>query len=216
MKKNLSLKKYKHVSFDLDGTLVHTSEEYRFDIVPKIIDRLGGKLKERQSVNKFWFEANRDLVIKNEFNLDPPIFWELFRKIDTPESRSAHTNAYPDAEPAIRFLKQQGKTISIITGAPEWIAKMEIEKLNGAPHKFYLSIHHNNFKPKPAPESFFFVLDKLKIKPGESLYIGNSNEDAFFAKNAGVDFVYLCRKEHEFNLEDYCVAKVHSLEELIL
>jgi len=211
----ISLDSYKHISFDLDGTLVHTSEEYRFEVVPKVVKKLGGKIKEKQSVNRFWFEAGRDQVIEKEFGLDPKTFWKLFRTLDTAKKRSKHTYAYPDAEPVIRNLKKNGKIISIITGAPEWIAKMEIEKLKGAPHEFYLSIYHNDFKPKPSPESLIFALGKLKVSPGHTLYIGNSNEDADFAKNAGVDFIYLCRKEHDFDLEDYSIAKIHSLEELI-
>lgn len=216
MKKKISLDKYKHISFDLDGTLVHTIEEYRNAIVPKIINDLGGKIKHPKSINRFWFEAGRDQTIQEDFDLDPKVFWESFRKIDTPEKRSLHTFAYPEAEKVIRFLKREAeKIISIITGARHWIAQMEIEKLNGAPYDYYLSLCDSHFNEKPDPAGLHFVMEKLSSSPSNTLYIGNSNEDAYFAKNAGVDFIYLCRKEHDFDLEEYSVAKIHSLEELI-
>lgn len=210
----IMLKKYKHISFDLDGTLVHTVPEYRHKIVPEVVEKLGGTIKEKHSIDRFWFEGGRDLIIQNEFGLNPPDFWKLFREVDLPESRSAHTRAYDDSERNFRKLKAMNKTISIITGAPHFVAQLEIEKLNGAPYDFYLSIFDNKFKPKPDPGSLQYALKKLDMKPAETVYIGNSNEDAHFAKNAGVDFIYLERKEHQFDLKDYAIATIHSLDEL--
>ena len=48
----------------------------------------------------------------------------------------------------------------------------------------------------------------------ETLYVGNSNEDALFAHNVGVDFLYLERRKHEFDMTKYSIAEIHSLDEL--
>lgn len=112
----LMIKKYKHIPFDLDRTLVHTVPEYRNKIIPYIVEKLGGHLKEIHSVDKFWFKSGRDQMIRNEFNLDPEIFWDLFRKVDTPSERSKHTTAYPDAEKAIKKLKKE-KNMNLISKA---------------------------------------------------------------------------------------------------
>ena len=208
------LEKYKHISFDLDGTLVHTMPEYRHKIVPEVVKELGGVIQNKFSIDKFWFESGRDEVVKNDFKLEPLLFWKLFHKKDSAASRSQHTRAYEDAEAALRRIKEMGKLVSIITGAPDWIFRMEIQKLNGAPCDLYLSIHHEKFNPKPDPESFFHALKKLTIQPNETVYVGNSNEDAYFAKNAGVDFIYLERKEHQFDLRDHAITTIHSLSEL--
>lgn len=208
------LKKYKHISFDLDGTLVHTSPAYRYKIVPEVVSQLGGEIKNERDIDKFWFEGTRDRVIKDVFGLDPAKFWLLFRQKDSQEKRSEHTFAYDDAEPCLRRLKEAGKLISVITGAPEEIARMEIKKLNGAPMDFYLSIASSSFEEKPSSESFMFVLDKLSVKPEETIYIGNSNEDALFAQNTGADFIYLERKQHDFDFDDWMINKIYSLDEL--
>ena len=92
---------------------------------------------------------------------------------------------------------------------------MEIEKLNGAPHDYYLSITDSGHEEKPNPKSFEFVMKELALqKPNTTVYIGNSNEDAYYAKNAGVDFIYLERREHPFVLDDYAICTIHSLDEL--
>ena len=54
------LKKYKHIAFDLDGTLVHTVPEYRYKIVPEVVSQLGGTIDSVHSIDKFWFEGGRD------------------------------------------------------------------------------------------------------------------------------------------------------------
>jgi phosphoglycolate phosphatase len=207
------LKKYKHISFDLDGTLIHTIPEYRHEIVPAIVKKLGGTIKNKHSIDRFWFESNRNTIIQNDFNLEPSSFWNLFNEMDR-EKRSLYTRAYDDAECSLRKLKEMNKIISIITSVPHEIAQMEIEKLNRAPHDFYFSIDYSRFIEKPDPKSFHYVLENLKVRPKETVYIGNSNEDAYYAKNAGVDFIYLDRKEHQFDLEDYAIATIYSLDEL--
>lgn len=208
------LQNYKHISFDLDGTLVHTVPEYRHALVPKVVQALGGSISGPEAIDRFWFESGRDAFIRGAFKVEPDLFWGMFRAEDSAERRSAHTRAYHDSEKAIRKLKDMDKTVSIVTGAPHEIAEMEIKKLNGAPHDYYLSTTSSGHSPKPDPKSLHFVLDELELKPEETLYIGNSNEDAFYAKNAGVGFVYLERDEYQFDLKDYSLAIIKSLYEL--
>ena len=209
------LEKYTHISFDLDGTLVHTLPEYRQKIVRAVGAELGKNSLASETIDRFWYEAGRDAIIQKELGLNPEAFWRIFHTKDTPEERSPRTHAYADAEQCIRRLKESGKAVSIITGAPGWIAEMEIGKLNGVPLDMYFSIHAHNLPPKPDPQSFLLVLEKLQTPSPETVYIGNSNEDAYFARNAGVDFIYLERREHQFDLRKDAIATIHSLAELI-
>lgn len=210
----LLLDRYHHISFDLDGTLVHTLPVYRYSVVPRVVKLLGGRAPEEHFVDKFWFEANRDTVINDIFGIEPNLFWETFRQIDIPEERGRNTYAYNDVETALRRLKSIGKMTSIITGAPHWVAQMEIGKLNSAPYDFCLSIIDSGFNTKPNPDSFNFALKKMGVNAKETLYIGNSNEDAYYAQNAGVDFLYLERKEHEFDLRNCAIGTIHTLNDL--
>lgn len=211
----MMLEKYKHISFDLDGTLVHTISDYRYQIVPFVIKKLNGVLPSLSAVDEFWFEANRDETILKKFKLNPETFWQLFKQVDTPRRRSKCTFAYHDVEDCFWRLNKFGKLVSIITGAPIWISKMEVRKLNNAPVDFYLATTaHKRLKTKPDPSGMYYVLEKLAVSAKETVYIGNSNEDAIFAKNSGVDFIYLERKEHEFYLKDRAIAIIKTLNEL--
>lgn len=209
------LKRYRHFSFDLDGTLVHTKPEYRHTVIPRVVELLNGRVPDDRASDAFWFEGRRDEIIRQDFNLDPAAFWPVLHQHDSAEFRNPHTFAYPDVEPTLRQLHTDGMNLSIVTGAPTGIATMEISKLNGIPLDFIFSITSNRYLSKPDPTSLHFVLEQLKIGPDETVYVGNSTEDAQFAKNAGVDFIYLERREHEFHGRDTAIATIHSLAELL-
>lgn len=209
------LEKYKHVSFDLDGTLVHTISDYRYWIVPFVVKKLGGAISSLSAADEFWFEADRDETVSQKFKLNPETFWQLFKQIDTPRRRSKFTFAYHDVEDCFWRLNKMSKLISIITGAPLWISKMEVRKLNNAPVDFYLATNtHKKLKAKPDPSGMYYVLERLAVSAQETVYIGNSNEDAIFAKNSGIDFIYLERQEHKFYLKNSAIAIIKTLNEL--
>lgn len=208
------IKKYKHISFDLDGTLVHTLPEYFFNSLVKTIKKLNGVVPDDKTISRLWFESGRDELIGNELGLNPGKFWERFRQIDTPGQRCQYTKPYSDVEMCLKNIKNIGKRISIITGGIRNIAEAEVKMLNSVALDYFFPIDYSRFKEKPAPESFLFVLSELKVKPEETVYIGNSSEDARFAENAGVDFIYLERKQHEFDSDDWMTNKIHSLDEL--
>jgi phosphoglycolate phosphatase-like HAD superfamily hydrolase len=212
----MNLKKYKHFSFDLDGTLVHTTAEYRYKLVPEVIQKAGGKPSSQKMIDKFWFESSRDEVVKEHFGLDPVVFWDHYCAMEDMNTRKLFTEPYHDAERFLRILSEKGLKTSIITGAPKVIAEMEIEQLNGVPIHFFLPLKWDSeFEKKPDPGGLLHVMKELQAAPEETLYIGNSNEDAMFAKNAGADFIYLERKEHDFDMKDVALHTIQSLDQLI-
>ncbi len=208
------ISKYNHISFDLDGTLVSTLPEYRQRIVPCVINNLGGMVGHPDLIDKFWFEPNRNEFISKNFKLDPDKFWRLFRELDKIEERAASTKVFNDVKKSLERLKKENKIISIITGAPQNIAKMEIEKFSKCHLDYQYSIDCKKFKEKPAPESFLFVLEELKSLPKDTVYIGNSIEDALYAKNSGVDFIHIERNEHHYDLKEHAIGVINSLEDL--
>ncbi len=205
---------YKHISFDLDGTLVHTAPEYRYAVVPQVVDDLGG-VWTKETIDKFWFEANRSDTIQGGFELDPEIFWDQFRKMDTPELRMKSTFAYPECVAVLRRLKASGKTVSILTGAPRCLAEVEIALLGDVDIDHICPIGDSGFSDKPCPDSLHHALRTTGHLPHETLYVGNGAEDALFAQAAGCDFVLIDRGEHEVALiPDHC--RISSLEELFI
>lgn len=209
------IKKYRHISFDLDGTLVHTTNDYRYALLERVLRDLSGPPPARRDIDAFWFDGGRGETIEERFHVPEKTFWERYVMLDHPQRREAHTSVYPDVEPTLHELKNRGKVLSLITSSPPWIAGMEIAKLNGAPLDHILPTRQGNFAYKPDPESMLYILQKFGLSREETVYVGNSSEDADFSRNAGVDFIYLERQEHNFHGRDTAVATIHSLTELL-
>jgi FMN phosphatase YigB (HAD superfamily) len=75
------IKKYKHISFDLDETLVHTLPEYRYELGGEVVDKLGGKpIEDLRAIDQFWLEADRDEIIKKRLVLLRKNFGIFLRK----------------------------------------------------------------------------------------------------------------------------------------
>lgn len=205
--------KYKTLVFDLDGTLVHTTAEYRYFIVPETL-RIIGKPNnvKAQLIDKFWFDADRNKTIEKHFGCDKNIFWKTFHKIDLIEKRQEFTHAYDDVQDTLKNLKDLGKNLAITTGAPKKIAQMETELI---PKKLFtkiISITSTRYKGKPHPESLLGCLRFCKTNPKEAVYIGNSTEDGVYANAAGVDFIYIERREHQFSAKNiYTIPTLFDL-----
>ena len=209
------LDKYKLVVFDLDGTLVHTTAEYRYLIVSKVLKELGKKIKKLNShaIDKFWFDGERDKTIRQKFNCNPEIFWKIFHKYDKPDNRAKFTRIYDDVIPALTKLKDKGKILAITTGAPKKIAQMEIDLLPGPLFTKIISVYSTRYKNKPHPQSLLAIIKFCKAKVADTVYVGNSNDDSIYANAASVNFIYIERREHSFS--ESAIATIHTLFDLL-
>lgn len=185
----------KAVIFDLDGTLVHTAPEYRYKLVGRTLSEFGLSSSSR-NIDRFWFEARRDQIIKENFGIEPALFWNIYMKYETIEMRRQFTKLYDDVS-FILELKENGLKTGIVTNAPPHIARLEIGML---PTDFDAIIigQLNGIKPKPHPHGIERCLSLLGIAKEEAVFVGNSDEDIMAAKNARVLDVLLQRGEHEF------------------
>ncbi len=188
---------YEAVVFDLDGTLVHTTPEYRYQILGQTLKDLGATSSNR-NIDRFWFEARRDAIIQEHFGLDPKQFWETYRKHDTTELRRQFTKLYDDVD-FVKELRQNSYKTGIVTGAPMHIASLEIGMLGeGDFDSVILAQTSNGIKPKPHPHGLESCLEILGVDRSKAIYVGNADEDVATAKNAQVYDVLLVRGEHEF------------------
>ncbi len=206
---------YRHVSFDLDGTLVTTARSYRDALIPSVVARLGGKRCNAAMIERFWYEGNRDTLIRDAFGVDPRAFWQHYHAADDAAERAQHTRAYDDATQTLRTLRAHGAFISVITGSPQEVAEMEIAKLGGFLPDVVLSVTSGGFPSKPHPESLRHVMERLGIAACETLYVGNSTEDAAFASAAGVAFCFIERNEYRFDFSGNGCRRIASLSELV-
>lgn len=205
--------------FDLDGTLVHTKPQHRYELVGRTLDELGVASYSKEQIDRFWFEGRREEKIKKCFGLEPEVFWKTYKKYDSNELRERFTEVYDDVD-FIGELKKNGYKVSIVTGAPRNILELEIGMVG---KEFFDSVVRaqltDGIHPKPSPHGIEKCLDSLRVSNEKSVYIGNSDEDILAAKGAGVFDVLLDRNEYEFDLEkikpSLVIESLYDLRDLL-
>jgi HAD superfamily hydrolase (TIGR01549 family) len=205
-------------AFDGDGTLFFTSSEYRYRVFRETFEALGMWEFDNELIDDIWFRGDRDEILKKRFKLDDVSnIWEEFRKRDSVELRKHFTRPYDDTD-FVKELKNKGYKTGIVTGAPLYIASMEIDLIG---REFFDAVIvaqiSNGIQPKPHPHGLQECLNLLQVQNEEALYVGNGIEDIQTARNAGVLSVLIDRKEHKLPEEkpDVVIYSLHELEQFL-
>ncbi len=201
--------KYKAVVLDLDGTLVHTTQEYRTKLLREVFQRCGIRVRD-DTIEGFWFGADRDATIR-ETGIDTETFWATIHELDTVERRTPHLRVYDDVIPALRELRELAK-LGIFSGAPARIARIHLELLGRKNFTSVVLSDGAEVPYKPNPQGLLHCLKELEVEPDNGIYGGNATEDVLVARNAQVLDVIVDRDECQ--VEPKPTHRITSLGEL--
>jgi putative hydrolase of the HAD superfamily len=215
------------VFFDLDGTLVETTEPFSA-VFARVLRSLGFERQPEQVEVALrdcwpWYEAevgrHRDAELE---------FWRRFNSrvcaaLDTGERarEAGHavtdafrsldaTRLYEDALPCLDRLAAEGHTLGVLTARPD--ARRVLEPLGVVDRFSYLVDAFRSGSAKQDRRSFQCALDLAGIDPGEAIHVGDVYErDVVPARAAGLTPVLIDRtRSHPQN---DCL-RVHTLTEL--
>jgi len=112
---------------------------------------------------------------------------------------------YPEAKEVLLRLKQVGLKVGLISTAYEEEIALILEKANLEHKIFDIIVGADTIeKAKPHPDVFRYALKELKVKPYETMFIGDSiHADYEGARNVGLQAVLLNRTKNK---------KVHGLQ----
>jgi len=171
--------------------------EYRYKILGDTLKELNSKGTKKQ-IDRFWFESNRNYLIKNEFKAEPGKFWDIFESYNTVELRKQFTNVYEDVA-FLDELKEKEIKLAVVTGSPSHITDFEISLIGKEKFDAIVMAHvQHGIRPKPHPHGILECLKLLKAKSYEAFFVGNSDEDTDSAKHAGVFDIFIDRGEYPF------------------
>ncbi len=205
--------KYEAVLFDLDGTLIHTTPQYRYEVVGSVLKHFA-KPFSKTLIDRFWFESHRNNLITKHLGIDPKEFWLMYEKHEVVQKRRLHIHAYSDVE-FVSFIRKLGIKTGIVTGAPRHIAEMEIGLLGFEKFDHYtVARYSEGIKAKPDPQGLHECLQKLDVSASKAMFIGNGQEDIDAAKAAGLFDVHIERKEYPLPKKTIPSLQINSLFEL--
>ena len=175
---------YKHLIFDIDGTLVD-NEKVVIATWQETILQLFGKHYETSDLN--FVLGIPGVTTMERLGAENPqeafVVWgQNFIK------HKAEIELFPHIENTIAALKSKGLDLGLVTSRTH-------DELN---NDFALGEIIGNFdtiicvtdapRPKPNPDPLLVYMERCGLSPDEVLYIGDSDYDYHCAKNAKVDF----------------------------
>ena len=175
---------YKHIIFDIDGTLVDTYQTGLGSLQVTIKEFLNEDVTLK-SLEKYFgipsFQA-ADML----YPQDPKRFLEVWEEHYIAMRQFSHF--FDGVLEMLEKLKAEGKKLGIVTSRA--LYELEQDPIM-APIMYYFDVivtsaDSDKYKPDPAPT--FAYLAKAGVTAEECLYVGDTVFDAKCATGAGVDF----------------------------
>ncbi|VVB80181.1 Pyrophosphatase PpaX [uncultured archaeon] len=183
--------------FDLDGTIVDTKQEHIYDSVGRTLHELGVTSSNAigaygDFANQFWkgFKSRGELI--RSLGLDEDLFWNTFRKYDSPTVRVSNTFVYSDFV-VLDELRRRGIKTGIVTDAPDYVATGELGLVD---HCFdYVVCAGEKILSKPHTGGLMHCLKNVGVRVEDAVYLGNANVDVELGKNARILSGIVVREE---------------------
>jgi len=188
---------------EIKKALAKTDEE--FDTLN--YNSLYGKVSYR----KFWNRWD-SLVLRH---LGLPKDKKLIRDIQARWFDYAECEIYFDVKETLHKLKHMGLKIGLVSGGYEEDVYAILETITLPKELFDVIIGANTIKKvKPHPDVFRYALKKLKVKPDETLFIGDAIDDDYKgAEKVGIKAILIQRTENHTNKTSR-LRTITSLEEI--
>ena len=182
--------KYRLLIFDLDGTILDTLEDLS-DSQNYTLKQAGYPERTLAEARRFIGNGIRNLIIRGAPDGTPDeTITELHKVFNAYYAlhRADKTAPYPGIVPMLRQMKEQGRTLAVVSNKPHHAVGPLCEK-------YFEDLFDDTYGEqegiprKPAPDAVWSVMKQFGVSAEETVYIGDSEVDAQTAANAGVDCV---------------------------
>lgn len=182
--------KYKHVIFDIDGTLTETE----FAVLSSLQEVVRARLKKEYMLEELRFvKGIPGVEAFRRLGFDEADFEQAMREWETGlRALNSTIYVYEGAKELIEGLIAAGVKLGIATSKTRGQYDADFCRFDIARY-FDVSVTcEDTDRPKPQAGPLEEYMKRTGAKPEEMLYIGDAVYDAMCAQAAGVDFALAC------------------------
>lgn len=190
--RNVIMKKYEAVLFDLDGTLLDTLEDLR-DAVNYVMRQYRFPEHSMEEIRRAVGNGIRKLMERSvpegtKADILEAAFLD-FKGYYKANCKNK-TKPYAGMSELVEKLKEDGYKLAVVSNKNDEAVKEIIPYYFG--ELFDISVGaKEGMEKKPAPETTFYVLEQLGVAKEKALYIGDSQVDVKTAENAGMEGIFV-------------------------
>ena len=194
--------KYRHIVFDVDGTLIDTRDCILYSLQEMLMTVKG----ERYEIEDLKF-VRANTSVKNMHLLG----------VEEEEKNIDMIRIFDGIEELLEKLEKKGSTLGVVTSRTREELELVLDQL---PIRKYFSIcicADDTKEHKPSAQPLLKYMELSGARKEETVYIGDSASDMACALNAGVDCVHAVWGEPETEADaTYRAGKPEQLEEIFL
>lgn len=175
---------YKHIVFDIDGTLINNEKAILHSLQDVLRERMGEEFSFEQlkfALGITGEDALKRLEVKN-------IPDALVRWVELLQEYGHTVSVYEGIEELLEILADKGYQLGLASSRPRYL--MENDFNNFKINKYFeiKVCADDTSEHKPTAGPLLKYMEWAKAGKDEILYIGDSVHDSMCAQNAGVDF----------------------------
>lgn len=186
-------RRFDHVAFDLDGTLLNTLEDLA--LAGNHVCRANGW--PEFSIDTYRFKVGNGIfklierIVPAEFAGDAVVCERALEQFRTyyAQHKEDHTAPYCGVTDMLDGLLGCGLTLAVLTNKDHAAAAPLVERYFGEGRFAYVQGHVDPFPPKPDAGITKRLLEELDADPARTLYVGDSSVDVATGHNAGLPVV---------------------------
>ncbi len=187
--------KAKAVIFDLDHTLIVSGIDFP-EMKAKIVSYLRQRLppSERLDSSRPTYEMTRSAVQILEkhglFHVVPEVVEEINGIMSDTEMRYvSEARLIQGAAQALKRLKDAGMKVGILTRSCRRYTDEVLKATGLSAFVDEVAARDDCASPKPDPTQVYLLMQKMNVKPDETVMVGDHPVDSLCARNSGIRFV---------------------------
>lgn len=179
----------KAIIFDMDGVLINT-EPFHYEIWRKTLKKRGLEIDYEHYKGCIGSTVGYLLdIIKDAYGVDFHGDEELIQEMRAVKDRMVEESGIPripGVPEMLRRIRGKGYIMAVASSSPQIYIERQMKEL-GVEDCFDLLFSGERVEnPKPAPDTFLRVAEKLGVKPQECLVVEDSSNGCKAAKAAGM------------------------------